>query len=168
MHAGVIPDLVENEAAGPQHLDRECPWFKLMTMFERVHPLEGGAFRRKSWRDRRYGLPLESPFVFYPRYASEIADKARGYWYVYRKARVILKEVLSAPDRWTYSDIAIAPSSEDEFDRLDLYHATAGSEEALAYKRRQDRLRRVRGESSCGPSRRSTSHSPEASTRPTL
>jgi hypothetical protein len=149
-------------------LDRECPWFKLMTMFERVHPLEGGAFRRKSWRDRRYGLPLESPFVFYPRYASEIADKARGYWYVYRKARVILKEVLSAPDRWTYSDIAIAPSSEDEFDRLDLYHATAGSEEALAYKRRQDRLRRVRGESSCGPSRRSRSHSPEASTRPTL
>jgi hypothetical protein len=52
---------------------RGCPqttlttllWFKLMTMFEGVHPLEGGAFRRKSRRDRRYGLPLESPFVFY-------------------------------------------------------------------------------------------------------
>ena len=118
-------------------------WFKLMTMFERVHPLEGGAFRRKSRRDRRYGLPLESPFVFYPRYARETADKARGYWSVYRRARVILKEVLNATDRRTYSDIAIAPSSEDEFDRLDLYHATAGGEEALAYKRRQVRLRRV-------------------------
>ena len=120
-------------------------WFKLMTMFERVHPLEGGAFRRKSRRDRRYGLPLESPFVFYPRYADEIADKTRGYWSVYRRARAILKEVLNAPDRWTYSDIAIAPSGEDEFDRLDLYHATAGGESALAYKRRQDMLRaRVR------------------------
>jgi hypothetical protein len=27
-------------------------WFKLMTMFEGVHPLEGGAFRRKSRRRR--------------------------------------------------------------------------------------------------------------------
>ena len=77
-------------------------WFKLMTMFEGVHPLEGGAFRRKSRRDRRYGLPLESPFVFYPRCAGEIALKARRYWSVYRQARAILKEVLAAPDRWTY------------------------------------------------------------------
>jgi hypothetical protein len=72
-------------------------WFKLMTMFETVHPLEGGAFRRKSRRDRRYGLPLESTLVFYPRYAREIALKAWHYWSIYRQARVILKEVLAAP-----------------------------------------------------------------------
>jgi Radical SAM superfamily len=116
-------------------------WFKLMTMFEAIHPLEGGAFRRKSRRDRRHGLPLESPFVFYPRCAGEIALKARGYWSVYRKARAILKEVLTAPDRWTYSDLAIGPPPNDEFDQLDLYHATAGGEEALARKRRDDALR---------------------------
>ena len=116
-------------------------WFKLMTMFEAVHPLEGGAFRRKSRRDRRYGLPTESPFVFYPRYACEIAGKARGYWSVYRQARKILKDVLAAPDRWTYSDLSIAPPDEDEFERLDLYHATAGGEGALARKRREDALR---------------------------
>jgi len=116
-------------------------WFKLMTMFEGVHPLEGGAFRRKSRRDRRHGLPLESPFVFYPRFAGEIARKARGYWWVYRKARAILREVLTAPDHWTYSDLAIAPPRNDEFDRLDLYHATAGGEGALARKRREDALR---------------------------
>jgi hypothetical protein len=72
-------------------------WFKLMTMFEGVHPLEGGAFRRKSRRDRRSGLPLESPFVFYPRFVGELAGKARGYWSVYRKARKILKEILAHP-----------------------------------------------------------------------
>ena len=116
-------------------------WFKLMTMFEGVHPLEGGAFRRKSRRDRRYGLPLESPFVFYPRCAGEIARKARGYWSVYRKARALLKEILAAPDRWSYSDLAIAPPRNDEFDRLDLYHATAGGEGELARKRRDDALR---------------------------
>jgi hypothetical protein len=52
-----------------------------------------------------------------------------------------LKEVLAAPDRWTYSDLAIARPGNDESDRLDLYHATAGSEAALACKRRKDRLR---------------------------
>ena len=34
-------------------------WFKLMTDYEGVHPLEGGAFRLKYRRDRRYGLKLE-------------------------------------------------------------------------------------------------------------
>jgi hypothetical protein len=116
-------------------------WFKLTAMFEGVHPLEGGAFRRKSRRDRRYGLPLENPLVFYGRYASEIVAKARGYWSVYRKAKNVLKEVLAAPDRWTYSDLATAPPGKDEFDRLDLYHATAGGEGALARKRREDALR---------------------------
>ena len=84
-------------------------WFKLMTMFEGVHPLEGGAFRRKSRRDRRCRLPLESRFAFYPRYAGEIAWKAFGYWSVYRRARAILKEVLAAPDRRSYSDLATSP-----------------------------------------------------------
>ena len=37
------------------------------------------------------------------------------------------QEILAAPDRLTYSDLAIAPPSGDEFDRLDLYHATAGA-----------------------------------------
>ena len=79
--------------------------------------------------------------MFYPRYAGETVSKARLYWSVYRQARAILKEVLAAPDRWTYSDLAIARPGSDEFDRLDLYHATAGGEAALARKRREDRLR---------------------------
>jgi hypothetical protein len=116
-------------------------WFKLMTMFEGVHPLEGGAFRRKSRRDRRHGLPLERPFVFYPPYTAEIALKAWRDWAVYRKARSILREVLTAPDRSTYTDLSITPAGENEFDRLDLYHATAGGEDALAHKRREDGMR---------------------------
>ncbi len=116
-------------------------WFKLMTMFEGVHPLEGGAFRRKARRERRYGLPRESPFVFYPREAAEIVVKTARYWAVYRRAKTILKEVLATPDRWTYSDLSIMPPLEDEFDALDLYHATNGGEAALARMRRDDRLR---------------------------
>ena len=44
-------------------------WFYGCQAFERVHPLQGGIFRRKYRLDRRPGLPIESPFVFYPRYA---------------------------------------------------------------------------------------------------
>jgi Radical SAM superfamily len=116
-------------------------WFNLMIRFEGVHPLEGGAFRQKFRRDRRRGLPLESPLVFYPRYAWEILVKMKQYWGVYRVARKTLKQVLAAPDRWNYTDLAITPPQADEFDTLDLYHATAGGEGALARKRQHDEIR---------------------------
>ena len=115
-------------------------WFYLMILFEGVHPLEGGAFRLKFRRDRRSGMKIESPLLFYPRYAWETLKKVRGYLRIYRQLNVILKETLAAPDRWTYSDIAIAPPKEDEFE-LSLYHATAGGEAALARKRRDDAIR---------------------------
>ena len=116
-------------------------WFKLINSYEGVHPLEGGAFRKKFRRDRRSGLKRENPFLFYTRYAGEIAVKAWRYWRVYRKAQSIYKEVVSAPDRWTYSDLAIAPPQENEFEALDLYHATNGGETALAHMRRRDETR---------------------------
>ena len=48
---------------------------------------------------------------------------------------------MAAPDRWTYTDLAIAPPRADEFEALDLYHATSGGEAALARKRRDDAIR---------------------------
>ena len=36
-------------------------WFYLMILFEGVHPLEGGAFRLKFRRDRRFGENIENP-----------------------------------------------------------------------------------------------------------
>jgi len=115
-------------------------WFKLISAYEGVHPLEGGAFRRKSRRDRRSGLPRETPWVFYPRYLAETAVKAWRYLSVYRECKAILDEVVAAPDRWTYKDIAITPQTEDQFETLDLYHATAGGEAALERKRWSDAI----------------------------
>jgi hypothetical protein len=113
-------------------------WFYLMIAFEGVHPLEGGAFRMKFRRDRRYGLSRENPLIFYPRYLSEIVGKAWGYWAVYRQHKKILKECLQAPDRWTYSDLAIAPSRDEELDTLELFKATRGGDTAVAKKRQED------------------------------
>jgi hypothetical protein len=50
-------------------------------------------------------------------------------------------EVLAAPDRWTYSDLAITPPNAAEFEDLALYHQTTGGEAALARKRRDDAIR---------------------------
>jgi hypothetical protein len=116
-------------------------WFYLMILFEGVHPLEGGAFRLKFRRDRRFGMKIESPFVFYPRFGWETAKKALGYWQVFRQLRATLNQALAAPDRWTYNDVAIAPPEQDEFERLSLYHDTTGGEAALARKRRDDVIR---------------------------
>jgi hypothetical protein len=116
-------------------------WFKLVSQFEGVHPLEGGALRIKFRRERRSGLPRENPFIFYPRYVGETVAKFWRYYSVYRQCKKILDEVLAAPDRWTYTDLAIEPPKADEFEALDLYHATAGGEAALARKRRHDAIR---------------------------
>ena len=125
----------------PKQIASTIMWFKLMIEHEGVHPLEGGAFRLKSRRDRRQGLPLESPFVFYPRYGYEIVTKAWKYWRFFSSTRRILNEVLAAPDRTTYTDIAIETPRSDEFEQLELYHATSGGEAALARKALGDSIR---------------------------
>jgi Radical SAM superfamily len=116
-------------------------WFLLMILFEGVHPLEGGAVRLKYRRDRRPSFRRESPLVFYPRYWIGTAVKLSKYAMVYWRARKTYKEVMAAPDRWTYTDVAITPPKSDEFEALDLYHATSGGEAALARKRREDAIR---------------------------
>jgi Radical SAM superfamily len=116
-------------------------WFYLMIAFEGVHPLEGGALRLKFRRDRRLGVRRENPLLFYPRYVGETLIKAWRYWRVYKRFKATLDEALAAPDRWTYSDLAIAPPQTDEFEALDLYHATSGGEAALARMRRDDAIR---------------------------
>ena len=115
-------------------------WFKLVSSFEGVHPLEGGAFRVKHRPDRRHGLPLESRLGFYTRYAAETALKCLRYWRTYRQFKAMYAEAMTAADRWTYSDTAIA-RQEDELDKLDLFHATQGGEAAVARKRRDDAIR---------------------------
>jgi hypothetical protein len=116
-------------------------WFYLMILFEGVHPLEGGALRLKFRRDRRSGMKIENPISFYAKYCLGTARKAWGYFKVWRQTKAMLDAAMKAPDRWTYSDLAIAAPQADEFDALDLYHATTGGEAALARKYRDEAIR---------------------------
>src|SRR3974377_926395 len=92
-------------------------------------------------RDRRHGMPIENPFVFYTKYWGGTAVKLFKYARVYLRCKAMLDAALKAPDRWSYSDLAIAPPKTNEFDALDLYHATTGGEAALERKYREDAIR---------------------------
>ena len=116
-------------------------WFNLMILYEGVHPLEGGAVRLKYRRDRRHGMPIESILAFYPRYWIETAVKVYRYAALYWRWKKMFNEVMASPDRWSYCDLAIAPPQPDEFDALDLYHATNGGDAAVARMRRDNAIR---------------------------
>jgi hypothetical protein len=136
----ILRRLASNPRARPGTTLSTLLWFRLMVAYEDVHPLEGGGWRRKYRLDRRHGLPREGMVRFHARYLGETAAKIWRYWSLYRRWNAIRKEVLAAPDRLDYSDIAIA-RQEDELETLDLYHATAGGEAVLARKRRDDAMR---------------------------
>ncbi|MBV9586200.1 MAG: radical SAM protein, partial [Alphaproteobacteria bacterium] len=74
---------------------------------EGVHPLQFGFLRRKRRRERRHGLPLESPLVFYPRRLGELALTLWRWVRLMRRYRRILARVLADPAPATYTDDAL-------------------------------------------------------------
>jgi len=79
---------------------------------ERVHPLQGGYFRRKLRRQRRAGLPRETPLVFYLRRVREVLEThvriAAFYLYLHRIRRRVER------DPSPYIDPALAPIDSDQ------------------------------------------------------
>jgi hypothetical protein len=57
----------------PVRLVNHVMQFYFTFVQEKVHPLQGGFFRRKVRSQRRPGLPRENPLIFYPRRIWEIA-----------------------------------------------------------------------------------------------
>ncbi|MBV9200226.1 MAG: hypothetical protein JOY83_10935 [Alphaproteobacteria bacterium] len=74
---------------------------------ERVHPLQGGYFRRKLRRQRRSTLPRENPLLFYPRRVHEVVEThaklAVFYLHLHRIRRRVER------DQHPYSDPALEP-----------------------------------------------------------
>lgn len=112
--------------------------FYSMYAVERLHPLECGILRRKVRRDRRPGMPLVNPLIFYPAYALEVLVKGLKFaYYMYRGHR-IHERIYSDPKRKDYIDIAITPPSAGEFEELDLFTQTDGADGAIRRKQRQE------------------------------
>jgi hypothetical protein len=118
-------------------------WYRDFYRLYGCHPLEGGFGRVKSRRDRRFGMKLENPFVFYARYAaSEIRNVGSMLW-TYRRLRRSLKAIWKDPKRFEYRDVAITPPDLDEL-KLGLYAETRGTAAAIEkQKRQQDIVRKA-------------------------
>ena len=118
----------------PRNMMAKLLAFYAVARVERVHPLDGGLFRRKYRLDRRPGMPVESRLSFYPRYAWETVCKharlARLYW----QHRQILRSAIADPPDAT--DVAMMPVEDREFATLDLYTATSASRTAVQKQRR--------------------------------
>jgi radical SAM superfamily enzyme YgiQ (UPF0313 family) len=135
-----IETMGRRGAASPakgMNVDEIIEFFSMYAV-ERLHPLECGVLRRKFRRDRRPGLPLVNPLIFYPTYAWETLVKGLKFaYYMYRGHR-IHKRIYSDPKRKDYLDIAITPPSIGEFEELDLFTRTDGADGAIRRKLRQE------------------------------
>jgi hypothetical protein len=103
-------------------------WFKGCIGIEGIHPLEGGFFRRKIRKNRRSGLPLENPLVFYPKYFAGTVRKQIRWIMLYSRLRLIYRRVKRDPERFDYMDLALEPVTDHEEER-ELF----GSEAAKHY-----------------------------------
>ncbi len=83
--------------------------FSGATGIEDVHPLQFGFVRRKDRRQRRYGMLIESPLVFYPRRALEFFATGWRWYRLLRRYRSIARRVLADPASARYIDEALMP-----------------------------------------------------------
>jgi pyruvate-formate lyase-activating enzyme len=83
---------------------------------EGVHPLQFGLVRRKDRRQRRFGLAIENPLLFYPRRAVEATLTALRWYGLFRRYRRIRKRVQADAAAAAYSDQALRASKDaDDF-----------------------------------------------------
>jgi hypothetical protein len=90
---------------------------------ERVHPLQGGYFRRKLRRQRRAGLPREAPLTFYPRRVCEVVGTQLRLARFYLRLRRIRRRV--ERDHEPYTDLALTPAVADPRPAPRRAHAAA-------------------------------------------
>jgi hypothetical protein len=87
----------------PVRLVNHVLQFYFTFMQEKVHPLQGGFFRRKVRTQRRPGLPLENPLIFYPRRLAEIVTThvklVNYYLFLHRLRKKVERDPVPYSDR---------------------------------------------------------------------
>jgi len=129
--------VIRRAAAGGPRVDTVA--FLLVTFWAastlyHIYPLEAGLIRRKVRRDRRPRLPLENPFVFYPKYVwgllsvhGKAAVKLAKIWW-------FMRGVLKDPNAKNYTDEALRTS--DDYDHQEMYQLSEAARQAAEKARR--------------------------------
>jgi len=105
-------------------------WFYGCVMIEKIHPLEGGYLRRKVRRDRRPGLKIENPLVFYPKYVFDLIAKHLAIARVVWKMGAVRRAIKRDPDARKYMDEALTPVTDADLDDLEMFNVTTSARAA--------------------------------------
>jgi hypothetical protein len=109
-------------------------YFCAMRRIEGIHPLQGGLVRRKYRRDRRPGLLIESPMVFYPRYLWETITKSFRLCALLRCYKRTLARVESTPAKYSHMDVALTPATKEDLHTLEIFKVTERASHRLQQK----------------------------------
>ena len=105
--------------------------------YEKVHPLQGGYFRRKVRSQRRSGLPVESPLVFYPRRLWEIVSTYGPFALYALRMWLLCKRIKRDPATAGYTDLALSPVEEPEEEHLEMFEQSDAARAAVAKAKAQ-------------------------------
>jgi radical SAM superfamily enzyme YgiQ (UPF0313 family) len=83
---------------------------------ENVHPLQGGYFRRKIRSDRRPGMPVVNPLVFYPWRLFEVVRRHLQLGALAWRFHLARKRVENDPGKLEYTDLALTPVHDQDLD----------------------------------------------------
>ena len=111
-------------------------WFSSAVKIEELHPLQWGIFRVKHRKDRRPGLPIESPLSFYAGYAAETARKAVKLVRRWRHLKSIVAKIEADPHAKSYQDDALIPVGEEDAEHMELYTQSETVRAAVQHERR--------------------------------
>jgi len=108
-HFETVMRRAEATQSGPGKVLTQLIWSYCSVALEDLHPYQGGYLRRKYRYDRRPSLPVESPFLFYPRYVADLLYKhfklAQAIW----RYRPFAKRLRRDPAARNYTDAALTP-----------------------------------------------------------
>ncbi len=82
--------------------------FSGSSRIEGVHPLQFGLVRRKIRTQRRHGMPIVNPLVFYPWRAFDFLKVAAQWLWLVRRYRRMTARVIADPAAANYVDVALS------------------------------------------------------------
>jgi tRNA A37 methylthiotransferase MiaB len=108
-------------------------WFWSTHLIERVHPVEAGYLRVRVRTERRPGMRIEPPLIFYPKHwARTVINQARTGWLLLTLL-ALAWSVRREVRKNGYVDASIRPVTDDReaFDQLEMIHTHGAAANAL-------------------------------------
>ena len=103
-------------------------WFWATFRFYNIYPLETGIIRGRYRRDRRPGLPLENPFLFYPRHwGGQVVTYAK-ILAMFARVHLMVRRIERDPNAKSLTDEALRLT--DDYEHQEMYQLSEAARQA--------------------------------------